>query len=294
MFDFRYHALSLAAVFIALALGLLLGVAIGDSGLVSSAEHDIRASLRGEIRDANRRAAHLQDRLDEADTFEREVYPLLVGGQLQGERIGLVFLGGGSEQTADDVRNGLDESGARLTSVATIGEPLDLDALAGVADGTRYTGLKPDGSPDLDLVESFGFRMAAQYVAPGRLIGRARDALFSAFNGELAPLEGVVLVRDQPGDLDDTENDVADAFEKGFAAGLKETHVPVAGVERTDTEPSQIGWFHDRGLSSVDDIDRTAGHAALVFTLTGASGTFGIKQTADALLPDVAGGASRP
>jgi len=40
MFDFRYHALSLVSVFLALVLGLLLGVAIGDRGLVSSAERD--------------------------------------------------------------------------------------------------------------------------------------------------------------------------------------------------------------------------------------------------------------
>ena len=35
MFDVRYHALSLAAIFIALVVGLLLGVAIGDKELVS-------------------------------------------------------------------------------------------------------------------------------------------------------------------------------------------------------------------------------------------------------------------
>jgi hypothetical protein len=32
MFDFRYHALSLVAVFLALMIGLLLGVAIGGPG----------------------------------------------------------------------------------------------------------------------------------------------------------------------------------------------------------------------------------------------------------------------
>jgi Copper transport outer membrane protein, MctB len=54
VFDFRYHALSLVSVFLALVLGLLLGVAIGDKGLVSSAEHDVRASLRGDVRKAQR------------------------------------------------------------------------------------------------------------------------------------------------------------------------------------------------------------------------------------------------
>ena len=37
MLDFRYHALSLVAVFLALAIGIVLGVTIGDS-LVSEAD----------------------------------------------------------------------------------------------------------------------------------------------------------------------------------------------------------------------------------------------------------------
>ena len=49
MFDFRYHALSLAAVLFALALGVLIGVAIGDSDLVSSAKSGIVHDLESEV-----------------------------------------------------------------------------------------------------------------------------------------------------------------------------------------------------------------------------------------------------
>ena len=46
MLDYRYHALSLAAVLLALAVGVLIGVAIGDSNLVSSAKSGIVHDLR--------------------------------------------------------------------------------------------------------------------------------------------------------------------------------------------------------------------------------------------------------
>jgi len=36
MFDYRYHALSLAAVLLALAVGVLIGVAIGTATVRSS------------------------------------------------------------------------------------------------------------------------------------------------------------------------------------------------------------------------------------------------------------------
>jgi hypothetical protein len=65
----------------------------------------------------------------------------------------------------------------------------------------------------------------------------------------------------------------------------------VVGVEMSDTDPSQISFFSNQGLSSVDDVDSAGGRIALVLALTGARGNFGYKKTADAPLPKVAGGA---
>ena len=44
----------------------------------------------------------------------------------------------------------------------------------------------------------------------------------------------------------------------------------------------------------VDNVDDTAGRAALVFVLAGAEGDYGVRDTADALLPKVAGGQPSP
>ena len=289
MFDFRYHALSLAGVFIALVLGLLLGVAIGDAGLVSSAEHDIRTSLRVDVRRANQRADSVQSELEVSQRYEREVYPLLVAGQLEGARIGLVFLGGSSESIARHVKSALSGTGGTLANVAVVREPLDRGALAGRAEGTRYASVNADpDNPDLDLVEALGVRMGVQYVAPGPLIKRERATLFDAFNGGLEMLNAVVIVRNPPG-MKGIDDRVAERFEQGFARGMHDTGIQVVGVEQTDTDPSQISWYEDRALSSVDSIDRNSGRAALVFALHGADGTFGVKSTAQALLPDVAG-----
>jgi hypothetical protein len=293
VFDFRYHALSLVAVFIALAVGLLLGVAIGDAGLVSSAERDIRRSLRADVRRADDRAKSVQSDLDASRRYEREVYPLLVGGQLEGQQIGLVFLGSSSESMRDHIGAALKDTGGSLASVAVVREPLDLSALGGRARDTRYATMGAPDKPDLDLVEAFGFRMGAQYVAPGQLVKRECSEIFGAFNGKLAPLNAVVVVRDQP-ELDDPDDSVADRFEQGFLQGMRESDVPVVGAESVSTDPSQIPWFEDRDVSSVDNVNQSAGRAALVFALQGAAGAFGVKSTAQALLPDIAGGAPQP
>src|SRR5256885_15301635 len=75
MFDYRYHALSLAAVLFALALGVLIGVAIGDTNLVSSAKSGIVHNLNAEVGEARKQAHSPQHRLSEQESFSRGPYP---------------------------------------------------------------------------------------------------------------------------------------------------------------------------------------------------------------------------
>jgi Copper transport outer membrane protein, MctB len=274
--NFRYHALSLVAVFLALVIGLLLGVAIGDRGLVSSAENDVRASLRQDVRKAQDQRDAARAALRTRSLFEQDAYPALVGGRIPGTRLALVELGGSSDRMWDLTRSAIQGSGATLTSVSVIREPLDLAELAGAAKGTRYERIGDDTS----LVHAFGARLGIQFTHGGALLNAVRHALLVQGSGTLAGAEGVVLVRD-PTTLSDPDAKLVSAFEDGLVAGLRAHNVPVVGVEATDTNPSQIGWFKAHELSSVDDLDDPVGRAALVFALAGQRGSFGVKPTAD-------------
>ena len=284
MFDFRYHALSLISVFLALVLGLLLGVAIGDKGLVSSAERDIRASLRGDVRKAQAESENLRSQLDEQNKFLQEAYPLMVGSRLIGERVGVVTLGNISDSEIGNVRDALEATGARLTSVASLRTPLDLPALSQATLGTPYQNLQTDPK----LAKRFGERVGAGYMAGGgRLLQRVRRALLASSSGALGGVDSVVVIR-EPRTFQKPQQDVLNSFEDGLMTGLGGNNGTVVGVETTDTKPSQVGWYRDHDMASVDDVDQLPGRAALVFALAGADGAFGTKSSADALLPKAA------
>jgi Copper transport outer membrane protein, MctB len=294
VFDFRYHALSLAAVFLALVVGLLLGIEIGDRGLVSSAEKKLRQSLRADVDDARKESKRLQAELDRRKVFEDQIYPDLVTGQLQDKRIGVVFLGGSSSRAARDrlqsyVHDGLVGTGGRVVFVGVLREPLDLPGMAQRAEGTRYAAVDL-GS---DLIKPLGRRVGEQLTQGGKLIRRLRGKLFSSYSGTLVQLDGVVIVRDPP-KLEGDAARAAKLFEDGLADGLTARDTPAVGVETTTTKPSQVGWYRDRELASVDDVDDIAGRLALVFTLAGADGAYGVKSTRDSLIPRVVGGVRAP
>ena len=284
MFDFRYHALSLAAVLIALAVGILLGVAIGDANLVSNAEKHIQDSLRGDLNAARNDAAQVRAQLGVRSSFESEIYPQLVGGALKARRIGMVFLGQPSNQVSSLVRAALEPTGATIVLVAVIRDPADASALAAAAAGTRYSVAAGDPA----LLGELGTRIGVQLVRGGRLLTQVQPALFSSYNGAIERLDGIVLVR-APGAIAQAHQNANDQFENGLATGLARTGVPVVGVETSATNPSQIPWYTQKNFSSVDDLEDLAGSTALVEALAGAHGAFGRKATAVAVLPPSAG-----
>ena len=284
MFDFRYHALSLVSVFLALVLGLLLGVAIGDRGLVSSAERDVRASLRGDVRKAQAESENLRAQLDEQNKFLQEAYPLMVGSRLIGERVGVVTLGDVSDQEIGNVRDALEATGGRLTSVVSIRTPLDLPSISTAAAGTAFQNLQVEPK----LVKRFGERVGVGYVSGGgRLLDKVHRDLLASSSGALGGVDSVVVIR-EPRTFQKPQQNVLDDFEDGLMTGLSNNNGTVVGVETTDTKPSQVGWYRDHDLASVDDVDQLPGRAALVFALAGADGAFGTKSTADGLLPKAA------
>jgi hypothetical protein len=288
MFDFRYHALSLIAVFVALILGLLLGVAIGDKGLVSSAENNIKESLRSDVRAEQKKVADLNDQLAQKDKFEQEVYPLLVNGQLTDRKIGVLFLGQSSDDVNNEVTNALASSGGRRVGAVQVREPLNIDDLAARASGTRYETL--GAGNDDKLLEAFGTRVGVQLTRPGgKLLTRERRSLFSAVAGTLGPYDGVVVSRHLPDGIKGDDLHRVNVFEQGLIRGLTAGEVQIVGVERSEDDPSQVPWYRSQGLSTVDNLDQTSGQAALVFLLAGKTdGAFGVHQPR--LLPDIVGG----
>jgi hypothetical protein len=300
MFDYRYHALSLAAVLLALAVGVVIGVAIGDSNLVSSAKNGIVHDLSSEVSGAQHQADQLRTRLIGQEEFANDLYPLAVHGLLSGRSIGLVFLGASSNRVNGMVRSAVTQAGGDLATVVAVREPLDLPGLARAAAGTHYAALGADRSKlGTQLLERFGVLVGRQLVSGGQLVGREllsreRGPLLSAFDGQLGRLEGLVLVHADPAGMTAEEGETTAAFESGLLHGLVAVGIPTAGVELTSTDPSQVPWYQTASISSVDDLDATAGQAALVYALTGSRGTYGTKPTADSLLPNAVGISTHP
>jgi Copper transport outer membrane protein, MctB len=293
VFDYRYHALSLAAVLLALAVGIVIGVAIGDSNLVSSAKSGIVRDLSSEVGTAQRQTAQLRSQLSAEEAFTNALYPIAVHGLLGNRQVGLVFLGNVSDQIQGLVRDAVSQAGGNVAAVFALREPPDLAGLARSAAGTPYAAVsEPSGSANTPLLERFAQIAGRELVAGGQaistsLLARTSGRLLSAFDGAPGRLEGVIVSRAEPAGMPAESVHVAGVLESGIVRGFTAAKVPAVGVELTTTEPSQVPWYQGQGISSVDDLSTTAGKAALAYALAGFRGSYGVKGTANSLLPAV-------
>jgi len=286
MFDLRYHVASLAAVFLALVIGILVGVGISDRGLVDRAQRGLLEQridkLRTDLGNAQKHADDLAAQQRATQAFVTATYPELMANRLRGKRIALVFLGPADAHVQASLEQLLTDAGASgWVRVRALKLPLDVPqidkALAGEPSLARYVG-------DARL-PALGKSLAEELAAGGKAplwTTLAEQIVAERAGSEKRPADDVIVVRTAGKQYDGTAT-----FLAGFYSGLIAAPVPVVGVETTDASHSTVTAFRRNGISSVDDVDQEIGRFALTLLLNGAkAGHYGVKASAtDGVLP---------
>jgi hypothetical protein len=288
MFTFRYHVVSLAAVFVALVVGILVGIGISGRGFVDKSERQQLQNqindLRNQRDDLSAQLAASQKRQKAAQEYVANTYRAVMSERLRGKRIAVLFVG----HVDPDVRANVDDTlGAAdapaALRVRALKTPVDPAALDGVLT-KRPTLAQYAGDAKL---EDLGRALGEEFVGGGDtpLWTALSDLLVEERTGPpRRPADGVVVVRSAGPQQGPTAR-----FLSGLYAGLAAGGVPVVGVETTKTTPSAVATYAHAGFSSVDDVDILEGRLALALLLSGADpGHYGLKQSASTgYLPQV-------
>jgi hypothetical protein len=281
VFDLRYHVASLAAVFIALVIGILVGVGISGRGLIRDTE---RAVLQDRIdsleRQARRAQAHIGE-LEAASDYQRETYDAVMRNRLADQRVALVFVGSTDGAVFTTVQQTLDDSGGRLVRWRALKVPIEeVKVRAALRD-------VPDAPQSLPEI---GRMLASEFLAGGET--PLWDALGNLLveervGGMQLPVEGIVVARSA-----DPQRGPTARFLAGFYRGLASGGVPAVAVEKSDEDPTTMPPLESAGfVSSVDDIETRTGRVSLAVLLQGAeTGHYGVKEDKERvpLVPPVA------
>lgn len=287
----RYHIVSLVSVFLALALGILIGNALGDrvlvkqqTRLIERMEADVNR-LTTERRDLQRavgaeRAAHRN-----ADRFGRAVLPVLVADRLYGKQVVLVRLNPAAEvRPIEELQAVLRKAGAEVAmSLTFLQDPaaMPLEKRAGAA---TILGVPDPGAAGLPVEVLRGVARELARGTPTLLTSYLVDAqVVSAHGGTKRPAQLAIVVG---GATDEARAAAAKSLDLPLIDALKEVGLTVAVVETSDVKVSLIKQYRGKGVLTVDNADTPAGQLALIWALAmGRVDNYGVKETARQFLP---------
>lgn len=290
MFDFRYHVASLAAVFLALVLGILVGVGISGRGLVDNSERKQFNrqidQLQNDLDLAQTRLSQLDRQQQATQTFADQTYPALMEKRLAATHVAVVVIGreqGAAGEAVDQTLRDADAPTAG-TRYRALKVPVDVAALRGPLSASKqlsaYAGAKRIGPLARTLAQE--------------LVHGGKTPLWDALSGQLVeelrgsgrpPVDAVVVVRTAG-----PQTGATALFLTNLYAGLAASGVPAVGVDTLAGKPATIRAYSVSGLSTVDDVDTPYGKLALALLLGGADPGhygFGTERAPDGLLPPV-------
>jgi Copper transport outer membrane protein, MctB len=275
LFDLRYHVASLAAVFLALIIGILVGAGLASRTDLEQSERAVLERRIAELERANEdfgaQADLLRRQRDAAEEYVDATYPALMNGRLRGKRVAMLFTGQTDDGTIDTLQQTLeDASGPGIVEREALELPVNpeevMDAL-----GPQFSGLTMD-----EVGRRFGEELVEGGDTP--VLDALIPILVQDRRGNPA-VEADAVVVAHTGVPTDAPTRM---FLEGVYAGLRASGVPVVGIERTDQRPSRIATYKENGISSVDSVDRPIGKLALALLLAGgAEGHYGLKSTAE-------------
>jgi hypothetical protein len=298
----RYHIVAIVAVFLALAVGVLVGGAFVQPAL--------EERLRAQTDDLNTRNDDLRQQIDDVraqvaatDAFVDAALPYLTKDRLLGRGVVVVAQEGVEDAVLGEAQRSLLEAGADVIAVVSARDaiasedpetqaklaellgvpatpPDELPALAASALAERLANGAEGAQPEDDLLAQL---LSAGFLAP---VG---SGLSESTLGRVGADGQVVVVLG--GGQDEEPTVPPEAFLAPLVQELAAFDLPVAAGESATSAVRFVDSVRGAdGLVTVDDLDLSMGGAALVLGLdelltTGQGGSYGIKDGAEPLPP---------
>jgi hypothetical protein len=275
VFDLRYHVASLAAVFLALIIGILVGAGLAARTDVEGSE---RRVLQDRIRELEQRNDDLTAQGEQVrqeqqamDEYIDATYAPLMNGRLRGTRVAMLFTGPADQGSIDAVERTLeDASGQEVVQREALDLPIDPQRVLNALE-PEFSGLSMD-----EVGRRLGTELAEGGETP--FWDALLDVIVQDHRGDPSAETDAVVVAHTGVARDAPTRELLD----GIYAGLAASGEPVVGIENGDQRPTRVPVYKTKGISSVDTVDSQLGRLALALLLAGApGGHYGLKETAE-------------
>ena len=293
MINFRYHIISLAAIFLALAVGVALG-----SGPLDNAKNIV-----GDDQDASSTVDN-RDLAGFESAYANKTGSALVTGKLKGQSVVVLTLPGARADQVKGLKAAMTDGGAKVTGEIALTSKLLDSAGRQFAEGVTQQaakgvdGVVADGDSYLRIGSALGRAYAAKKTvkadAPSSTISSAFDegGLISvtAKPTERASIALIIAGPDAGGE--EGQGDIVSQLSAGLDTQAK--GVVLAGPTASSQDGGYLASLRDGDaaskVSSIDVTDSAAGRLMTVLVaareIGDTAGSYGTSRSADGAIPN--------
>ena len=309
MIDFRYHLVSLIAVFLAIALGIVIGTTQLNGPILDDLRGQV-SSLEQDKRDLEDTTQQLQSQQESGDAFQAAVAPALVDGALEGRTVVLVTTNEQvSSDTVEAVTALIGEAGGTVTGTLRLQPESSDPATASSLENYVTGGGLPPGvqlPPNGDPGQLVGTLLAQVLMAPisgpvpstsdlsSVLAGLSALDVLAQDSASVTPANFAVVLTAGAFQGDDADERNTTLTQLATALDAAGAGAVVAGDTDSATDTGLVGVIRDdtaasAAVSTVDDVGDVAGQISTVLALgresEGTSGKYGTGEDTQPVPP---------
>ncbi len=326
MIDFRYHLVSIVAVFLALAVGIVLGSTELRGAAISALDQTSNA-LSGKLNAADNENSALQQQVNGDRSFAQAAEPVLLAHLLEGKRVVVITAPGAPNSVVSGITTALGDAGATVSGQVALSAKFadtsasNLSLLSQLTQKVAPAGLTlANGTPQQQAAQALASALVSSGPASSSSASSGSGSGGSAASGSQAaqtilssysagqfitvsgqPAQGATLAvivtpATAPSDGNsDPANQAIVSLAQEFGSGSAAT--VVAGPSYASGQGSAISAVRSSGAaddaSTVDNADQVSGQIVVVQALEQQMnghkpGNYGIQSDANSVGPSPA------
>ena len=307
MIDFRYHLVSLISVFLALAVGVVLGAGPLQNSL-GTALNDQVTALREDRNATQTKLEQTETAVNERDSYITQAASSLLPGTLASKNVALVLLPEAKAEDADAVATQLKTAGATVTgrvSLTTTWVDLSRKSYRSTFSGQIQGHLGGAGSKDANEILGEGLAKAltgnddsSRALMDLLTVDTSGTPFVTVDSTPTAPAEMIVVVGPRPqassgkgATVQASPGQDPKVWSRSLAGTASGAPTVVIGSADGEDNVVAVIRSEDAKVTTIDSVGQVAASVsaplALASTQAGTIGHYGFDKGADAVMPPV-------
>jgi hypothetical protein len=282
LIDLKYHIASLIAVFLALGFGILVGTTLLPNTLLLEKQNAIVKKLEKDFQEIKEENKKIKNKIRIAQSFEKAVFPMLVKNRIKGLKIDILEISEKEDfRLINSISDALKISGAEIKSITFIKENFGFEEIEVRKRICGHLGL--DSGKKERAILNISLRLARE-IREGKNTPllkylKKEDIIYAKGNYEEPSKFLVIITKER-------KIPILENILSPFIDIFEEKNVKIVGCETSDVVNSNIPFYKNKDISTVDNVETIYGKISLIYILSGKKGNFGIKNTASSLIPE--------